>query len=333
MLSQMRTHIQAWWQHTPLPTTTATPSFQKWQNFDQEQWIPFISDKLSQPGIGHQWAGSFRLVTWNVNANAPLPKSRISALLQAIKTTGAADVIFLQEVCREALQALLKDSWIQQQWYTSDIDTSAFGTQKFISITLVSKLWVTTNGIQLAAIWRTPLPSRFGRDALCCDIILNASNKHTPGRSSLRIRLINVHLDSLQINPSLRPQQLSVCASYLRAADRGIVAGDFNSVLPEDDDLVRANGLTNAWAHVHPNDPGHTWGVYGEQSFPPNRLDKVALFDLTPSAMGILRTSELDCCGEKTEIEVAEADSKAQFSDHFGLWCEVGWAEDRARPE
>ncbi|CAA9963793.1 Endonuclease/Exonuclease/phosphatase family protein [Pyrenophora teres f. maculata] len=256
----------------------------------------------------------------------------MSALLQVIKTTGAADVVFLQEVSKEGLAALVEEPWIQQNWYTSDANASAFGNQKFISITLVSKLWVATDGILLGAIWRISLPSRFGRDALCCDLILNSSNKHTSGRSSLRIRLINVHLDSLPINPSLRPYQLFISASYLSAVGRGIIAGDFNPVLPEDDDLVRTNDLIDAWAHLHPNNPGYTWGVYGEQSFPPNRLDKVALFNLTPSGMGILQTSELGFCGEKTSAGLKESFSKAHFSDHLGLWCDIGWVEDRPQP-
>jgi tyrosyl-DNA phosphodiesterase 2 len=333
MMLQIRTRLESWWQQTPLPTTTATPSFQKWRSFDQERWRPFANDKTSRPGVSHQWAGSFRLVSWNVNADAPSPKSRMSALLHDVKAKGAADVVFLQEVSKEGLMALLEETWIQQNWYTSDADASAFGNQTFISITLVSKMWATTHGILLGAIWRTSLPSRFGRDALCCDLILNSPSQHIPGRSSLRIRLINVHLDSLAINPSLRPQQLSICTSYLGAAGRGVIAGDFNPVLPEDDDLVRTNGLTDAWAHLHPNDPGHTWGVYGEQSFTPNRFDKVALLNLDPSSMGILETSELGSCGEKTSIEVTESVAKAHFSDHFGLWCDIDWEEDRGQPE
>ncbi|KAL1801092.1 hypothetical protein ACET3X_001434 [Alternaria dauci] len=332
MLSQMRAHIESWWQQTPLPTTTATPSFQKWHNFDQGQWVPSSSKKISRPGTRHQWTGSFRLVSWNVNADAPLPKARMSALLRAIENSSAANVVFLQEVSREALTALLEESWIQQNWYMSDVDASTFGNQKFINITLVSKLWVNTDSILLGAIWRVSLPSRFGRDALCCDLILNSSNKHTSGRGSLRIRLINAHLDSLPINPSLRPHQLSICASYLSAAGRGIIAGDFNPVLPGDDDLVRTNGLTDAWTRLRPNDLGHTWGVYGEQSFPPNRLDKIALLNLTPSGVGILETSEMGSCGGKASAGVKDMTSKAHFSDHFGLWCDVGWEEDRPRP-
>ncbi|KAI4641180.1 hypothetical protein J4E93_008059 [Alternaria ventricosa] len=332
MLSQIRTRLQSWWQQTPLPAAAATPSFQKWHGFAQDQWMPFTSDKTSTPGK-HQWVGSIRLVSWNVNADAPLPKSRMSALLRAIETTGAADAVFLQEVSREGLTALLEDSWLQQNWYISDVDASAYGTQKFISITLVSKFWVATDSIQLGAVWRVALPSRFGRDALCCDLIFNSSSKHTSGRVSTRIRLINVHLDSLPINPSMRPRQVSICASYLSAAGRGIVAGDFNGILPEDDDLVSNNGLADAWAELHPNDSGHTWGVYGEQSFPPNRLDKVALLNLRPSAMRILQTSEMESYGAETSADVAEQGSNAHFSDHLGLWCNISWTEDRPRQE
>jgi tyrosyl-DNA phosphodiesterase 2 len=137
----------------------------------------------------------------------------------------------------------------------------------------------------------------------------------------------------MPINPSLRPHQVSVGALYLRAAGHGIIAGDFNCVLPEDDDLVRTNGLTDAWEELHPDDPGHTWGIYGEQSFAPNRLDKVALLNLNPSAMSILQTSELGICGGEISVDVAGSGSKAHFSDHLGLWCDVGWAEDRAQTE
>jgi tyrosyl-DNA phosphodiesterase 2 len=196
----------------------------------------------------------------------------------------------------------------------------------------VSKHWVTTDGILLGAVWRTSLPSRFGRDALCCDLILKSSNKHTSGKSSLRIRLINVHLDSLPINPSLRLHQLSIGASYLSAAGRGVITGDFNPVLPEDDDLVDAKDLTDAWAHLHPNEAGHTWGVNGDQSFPSNRFDKIAVFNLAPSHMGILQTNKLGFCGEDTSVDVTGSDLKVHFSNHFGLWCDVGWTEDRSQP-
>lgn len=248
----------------------------QWQNF--------------RPGTRHQWAGSFRLVSWNVNADAALLKFRMPALLQTIKTTGAVDAAFLQEVSKDTLRVLLEGFWIRKYWYTSDVDASAFGNQKFISITQVSNLWVATNGILLGAIWRISLPSRFGRDTLCRDLILDSSNKNISGRSSLRIRLINVHLDLLPINPSLRPRPLSICSSQLAAGSSLATSIPF---FQKTTTLSSPTIWPIAWAHLYTNEPGYTWGVYGQQSFPPSRLDKVALSNLSPSSMGILRKKNM----------------------------------------
>ncbi|KAF1839717.1 hypothetical protein BDW02DRAFT_604322 [Decorospora gaudefroyi] len=222
------------------------------------------------------------------------------ALLRSVEST-MADVIFLQEVSKVALTELLRQPWIEEHWYASEADCSAFGKQK------------------------VPLPSRFDRDALCCDLLVNSSSGRT-----LRIRLINVHLDSLPINPSRRPQQFALVTAYLSVADRGLIAGDFNPVLPEDADLVSANELEDAWTSLHPPDPGFTWGVNGEHTFPPNRLDKVALVDLKPSNMRVMRTHEVDvdsCTTQQGEGILSK--SPPHFSDHFGVLCEVEWMEDR----
>jgi tyrosyl-DNA phosphodiesterase 2 len=128
-------------------------------------------------------------------------------------------------------------------------------------------------------------------------LVFNTSGKSASNKLPLRIRLVNVHLESLAINPSLRPRQLAICAAYVNVLGRGIVAGDFNPVLPEDDELVRTNGLTDAWTQVHPNEPGHTWGVHGEHAFPPGRLGKVAVLGLKPQGMGILETREVQRIG------------------------------------
>ncbi|KAF2242490.1 hypothetical protein BU26DRAFT_524118 [Trematosphaeria pertusa] len=86
---------------------------------------------------------------------------------------------------------------------------------------------------------RVSLPTQFGLDALCCDLLVNS-----PSGRSLRILFINVHLNSLPIRPSWRPQHPAVAASYLSAAGRGLVAGDFNPLFAEDD-IICSNGLVN----------------------------------------------------------------------------------------
>lgn len=335
MLSQLLGYVESWRRQIPLPATIgAVPSFQKWLTFDKGQWISPARTTDSIFGAKHQWEGSFHVVSWNVNADAPFPKSRISALLQAIRDTEVTDILLLQEVSKEALVHLLEDVWIQQNWYTSDAGFASFGTQKFATITLLSKRWIINHDVSLGGLWRIPLPSRFGRDALCCDLILNASSKCALGRQALRIRLINVHLDSLPINPSLRPRQLSLAASYLSAAGRGLIAGDFNTVLPEDEDLISTNKLTDGWAHLYPEDSGFTWGVYNGNPFPPNRLDRVALLNLSPLAMTILKTHEVDGHDKMVSDGSSESpDVKVPFSDHCGLLCKVKWAEDQQVPE
>ena len=52
----------------------------------------------------------------------------------------------------------------------------------------------------LGPIWRVKYPSRFERDALCCDILLPS---HGPAKNPFRVRLANVHLDSA--NQSFSP--------------------------------------------------------------------------------------------------------------------------------
>lgn len=106
--------------------------------------------------------------------------------------------------------------WLREYWYASDADTTNWGKQAFASMTLVlrSRLTVPEHAA-LSPIWRVKYPSRFERDALCGNIFLPCRRT---ANSPLRVRLVNVHLDSLPTNPSLRPRQLSIVTNYLRTA-------------------------------------------------------------------------------------------------------------------
>lgn len=191
-------------------------------------------------------------------------------------------------------------------------------------MTLVSRAWLSDpNNITLGPAWRVNYPTHFQRDALCCDILL-PSNGSTS--SSSRVRLVNVHLDSLPINPSLRPRQLAIITSYLRAAGHGLVAGDFNPVLPEDDALVGKNCLVDAWTELYPEDDGFTWGVDGDQPFPPSRLDKVAMVGLKASDIQILPPGKIEQTGTLKHEGNNQDDQGlvVKWSDHSGLVCSVG---------
>ncbi|KAF1999260.1 hypothetical protein P154DRAFT_546424 [Amniculicola lignicola CBS 123094] len=183
-------------------------------------------------------------------------------------STVSADVILLQEVSKEALRELLEDGWIRQGWYTSSADFSSVGRQAFTTVTLISKA------------------SR----RLSCDILL----KPTSTSQTLRLRLINVHLDYLALMPLLRPQQLSLMASYLKAASRGPIAGDFNPVLPEDEDLISKNSLVDSWTSLYPTEAGFTWA---------------ALFNVRALGMRVLRTCSVGSLGVGGNVDGVDENS------------------------
>jgi tyrosyl-DNA phosphodiesterase 2 len=115
------------------------------------------------------------------------------------------------------------------------------------------------------------LPCHFGRGALCCDVFIpmpiGTAIRDDEGKKrseSVKVRLVNVHLDSLAINNSLRSRQVEIVAGYLRAAGRGVVAGDFNPVKLEDVDLTAKNGLVDCWMELRPGAEGFTWGFLNE---------------------------------------------------------------------
>ncbi|KAH7176321.1 Endonuclease/exonuclease/phosphatase [Dactylonectria macrodidyma] len=313
------------------------PIFQPWNEFDAavQRWVPTrpssgssansdYSTALceSSPPQGLENDSNLSLVTWNINGGSHSPRSRTTYILShVLALTPPPDVIFLQEVSRVALATLLGNPRLQQHWFSSEADASNWQGHIFATIILLSKSRFghlqdaspSTHPptIGLGPLWRVKYQSRFGRDALCCDILV-------PSPTSGQInptRLVNVHLDSLPLQPSHRPQQLATIASLLRSAGQGLVAGDFNPVLPQDATLVEENQLIDAWTTLHGQDPGFTWGVDGENRFPPARLDKVAVIGLEPVEMEVMHPGIFPASGYNGNGH------QAPWSDHSGLRC------------
>ncbi|KAH6617334.1 Endonuclease/exonuclease/phosphatase [Chaetomium tenue] len=318
-LSHFRTQILSWWQDTPLPAG-APAAFQSWNEFDERanQWRAVgAAQEVSPDGKAKQGATDrpYTLVTWNVDYSSPLPGQRLSAILsRLLSLSPAVDIIFLQELSREAFQTLLNEPEIRKEeaesWFLSDADAILPAGQSFTTITLLSKARFQKPG----PLWRVKYRSRFERDALCCDVFAPTATDE-PGEGT-RMRLVNVHLDPLPIQPSLRPNQVSIIAALLRSAGRGLVAGDFNPVLPAGSTLVQDNGLVDSWAELHPDDPGFTWGVDVQELFPPNRMDKVAVVGLRAEDMEILPPGNI-LRGEQG----GNSGEDVAWSDHSGLRC------------
>jgi tyrosyl-DNA phosphodiesterase 2 len=321
---------------TPLPSAAAYPKFQSWHHFDPvQQWVSWVPTRLNNTNpksTNTENTPDLVLLTWNIDATSSQTQARVTEIITFITDLDPkVDVVFLQEVSKTALQQILGNDRIRGSWLSSECDDTAWGKQSFATITLVSKARFASNaesGVNNAAlgpIWRVKYPSHFDRDALCCDIFVLSQTE--PGSESkpsspIRIRLVNVHLDSLPIQPSHRPKQISIVSSFLRAAGCGIVAGDFNPVLEEDATLIENSGLTDVWTSLRSKEPGYTWGVDGKQPFPPNRLDKVAILGLTPSIIRTLEPGRLSHLESK--YQQAKPSEDVPWSDHHALLCSFG---------
>ena len=155
------------------------------------------------------------------------------------------------------------------------------------------------------SVFRIELTSRYKRDALCVNIAAPA-----PAAPGAVLRLLNVHLDSLD-SSSRCLLHIYVLAGLLRepGCSGGIIAGDFNALLPEDHALVDEHDLVNAWVALHGPNGGATWGVGVEleDGLKLGRLDKVVMLGVQPDEIEVLQPGLINAC--------------RPWSDHCGLRC------------
>ncbi|PKK48888.1 hypothetical protein CI102_5452 [Trichoderma harzianum] len=232
----------------------------------------------------------------------PTPPGR---LLTDPSATG--DIIFLQEVSREVRDYLLYDDRIRAGFFITDTeDEIAFNAVPFATITLV--------------------------DALCTDVILPRPKSILPTQQRWQhLRLINVHLDSLASTLHYRKEQMRIVGNILCPTDDqkengqrslGLIAGDFNAISQDDQELVARNGLVDAWVRLYGNNTaksgGWTWGYEKRQNnLMPRRLDRVAMteglepIDMYTTYPGVIAIPKPG----------KERDSEVRWSDHAGLNC------------
>ncbi|KIM35229.1 hypothetical protein M413DRAFT_42993, partial [Hebeloma cylindrosporum] len=146
--------------------------------------------------------------------------------------------------------------------------------------------------MMLHSAFRMTLPSRYDRDALC----VNLHDPSTPGNA---IRLLNVHLDSLD-SYFRRAFQVHLLDRLLRegGCSGGVIAGDFNAIDPNDRTLVEKHELVDAWVKLHGRTTGcdgATWGVGVEleNGLKPGRLDKVVVLGLEPVDIEVLQPGRI----------------------------------------
>ena len=278
---------------------------------------------LTSRKIDTSWMQSLSLVSWNIDAFSSRPVARAKLILSHIlEGPKSPDIIFLQEVTPNVRAALLEDA--RAFLVTDAEDQTSFEGVPFATMTLLSSARFASgaesqeegDGIEggrkftLGCVSRVTLPSKYGRDGLCVDIIPPTA---APGTV---FRLINVHLDSLWYTLPFRAQQMKILADVLRepGCSGGIIAGDFNAISPEDGGLVDKNDLVDAWVALHGR-AGPRGGTWGRDGLGPGRLDKVAMMGLKAEEMDVIRPGRIE-----VPRPGGESDENL-WSDHCGLRC------------
>lgn len=249
----------------------------------QGSWKEYANGQWGEVGTGSKPScplSALSIVTWNIDGWSRSVEQRLGAILASIQRS-PPDLILLQELNGRATRALLDTPWIQSNYYTTEHTPEADNSGvPIVQITLAAKT------LTVGDVFSVSLPSRYERNLVCCDIRLQDQ----------AVRIVNVHFDSLAHDPSFRPAQVKLAADLVRAAGRGVIAGDWNPVMQIDHTLVSENRLLDAWEAVRPGQDGFTWNWDGrsKEPFPPQRLDKVAVVGLKPLEIEVLEPGTLD---------------------------------------
>lgn len=316
------------------PWKADAPWPQAWYLWDSdvEIWQPIREPRASDsavtgaPGPSTGIITAISLYSWNIDFMLPCAEARMSAALahlegltgQLPQTTAA--IIHLQEVTPSDLITISQQPWIREKFYLTDLDSSAWGSRMYGTTTLVDRR------LRVASCFRVHYAaSRMERDALFVDITT------TPTSKSKVFRFGNSHLESLPLDPPLRPAQARTAAKYLRGDGLAgaVLAGDFNAIQPFDSSLHSDNDLKDAYLELgggrgHGGDEGATWG---QQAHPVPR-----------ERFGLSRMDKAYFCGSGIRLEGFErigagvvvdgADKKGQKERLLALGFEKAWATD-----
>ena len=260
-----------------------------------------------------------RIITWNIDAFSKHVEERLTACLRHIEevvlqcNAGEAPepcCILLQEVSDAVVPHLLRNPWVRKWFIVTPYSSIKWpkGAQ-YGNVTLVSRS-LTIAECHILHYGHTGMD----RTSLCVKIRLNYP---APSRETAIISVVNTHLESLPQGAVWRPHQLDMCSRFLRlrGVTGGVIAGDMNTIMPEDEGIEKEVGLRDAWRKGSA-ESGKTWGYQGqnEQKHPCGRLDK--MFYLPSRGY---KVDEPRRIGVGVKIKGESSSETLWASDHYGL--------------
>ncbi|RYP18047.1 hypothetical protein DL765_004163 [Monosporascus sp. GIB2] len=311
-------------------------------NTEKGQWQP-VESPASRSSDQAYSAGItiLALYSWNIDYMLPFPEARMNAALahleeltsQLPSATTTAVVINLQECDPSDLAIIGQKQWIRDRFYVTDVGTTAWASGCYGTTTLVDRR------LGVLSCFRVHYSqTRMERDALFVDVATPAAAAVSGGHhGKKKIRLCNTHLESLVVEPPLRPAQMRVVATHMHkatAADGGfsgaIATGDFNAIQPFDSSLHSDNGLRDAYLELGGQegcDDGYTWGQQALKAlrdrFGCSRMDKAYSCG---SGLNLLSFERFGAGVEIDEREREQRDGvlalgseKPWITDHLGI--------------
>lgn len=265
------------------------------------------------------------LYSWNIDCMLPFAEARMNAALVHLEELTAglpstpAVAINLQECTPSDLITISQKYWVRDRFPITDLDSSAWASGLYGTSMLLDRR------LKMASCFRVHYSAtQMERDALFADVTVPASGAATPRT----VRLGNSHLESLALDPPLRPAQVRTAAPHLHAGHLAgaVIAGDFNAIQPFDATLHSDNGLRDAYLELggkEGGEDGFTWGQQAlpvlRQQFGCSRMDK-AYF----CGSGI-KLQDFERFG--ADVEVGE-DNKKQRDGLLALGFEKAWVAD-----
>lgn len=237
---------------------------------------------------------SVSLVTWNVWFGGHMFAERRDALLADLQRR-SPDVIALQEVTGELLEAVMDAPWVRAHYCLSHTSVLAY------DVVVLSRLPVRR-------MVELPLPSEMGRRLVIADLACGLS-------------VGTVHLESMSGYEAARAEQLRRIQPLLASRSDSVLVGDMN--FKPDDPLETAAldpSFLDVWPALRPGDPGYTvdtdinlMRLMVNDKPTHKRIDRVFL----RSPRWLARAIEL--------TGTRAIDTEDTFtSDHFGLAVELG---------
>jgi len=310
-----------------LPWKLDEPWAQRFYSWDAEEeaWKPASTAN----GTHGQRSGSiFALAfySWNIDLMLPFAESRMEAALahlekllsQLSSPATTAVVINLQECIPSDFATISRQKWVRDGFYMTDLDPSSWASGAYGVTTLVDRR------LDVVSCFRVHYSkTQQERDVLFVDVSLPAA-----GSNNAVLRLGNSHLESFALDPPLRPSQVQIVSTYMRAdnVSNAIAMGDFNAIQPFDKSLHSDNGLKDAYLELggrEDSDEGHTWGQQAlrelRERFGGSRMDKAYFYG------GDLKLLSFERFG--TDVEVHQ-DKKKQRDQLLSLGFEKAWVTD-----